>query len=93
VKRVLRLMLHTYMNDQYKFASRRIRSRRSGYRRPSNISRTKRFPSRSPTKNSGRTKCPPPTDAAVSRVRSFMIRLGWIRLFHAIVLENYELTK
>ncbi len=33
----------------------------------------------------------PPTDAALDPGRDFMIRLGWIRLFYAIVSENYDL--
>lgn len=32
-----------------------------------------------------------PTDAAVHPGRRFMIRLGWIRLFYAIVSKNYDL--
>jgi hypothetical protein len=31
----------------------------------------------------------PPIDAAVDRGRDFMIRLGWIRLFYAIVSEKH----
>jgi hypothetical protein len=34
----------------------------------------------------------PPTDAALDPGSGFMIRLGWIRLYSAIVSENYDLS-
>jgi hypothetical protein len=76
------------MNEQRKIGNVRIKSSGAAFGRFPIIGRAEKPPARSHTKSSGRTRLMLPTDAALHPGRGFMIRLAWIRLFHAIVSEN-----